>query len=201
MKKVVLVSTLIAAVAFILATFSGNAIAGIPNIMESCKVCHKEAPAQSVRGKIVSVSEAFKSFNVSVGPVVWIVKYDDNLKVKEGPTFSGPDTLKAIRKGHEILVTYTGTEANPIATQVAVKQPYKVPAEQQISLEELKKLVAVGPEKGGFTLVDSRPPAMFAEGHIPGAVALPYAKFSELAPKVLPSDKGALVIFYCAGET
>lgn len=201
MKKVVFVSTLTAAVVLILAAFSDNAIAGKPNIMESCKVCHKEAPAQSVRGKIVSVSEAFKSFNVSVGPVVWIVKYDDNLKVKEGAKFSGPETLKTIRKDLEILVTYTGNESDPLATQVAVKQPYKVPAGQQISLEELKKLVALGPEKGGFTLFDSRPQAMYAEGHIPGAAALPYAKFSELAPKMLPSDKGALVIFYCAGET
>lgn len=197
MKKVVLVSTLTALVVFILATFSGNAIAGKPNIMESCKICHKEAPA-SVWGKMVSVSEAFKSFNVNVGPIVWIVKYDDSLKVKEGTKVSGVETLKAIRKGDDILVVYSGNEADPIATQVAVKQPYKIPAEQQISLEEVKKLVAGGT---GFTLVDSRPPAMYAEGHISGAIALPYAKFSELAPKVLPSDKSTLVIFYCAGET
>lgn len=201
MKKVMSVSALTTLIALIVAALYSNATAGLPNIMESCKVCHKEAPAQSVRGKIVSVSEAFKSFNVSVGPVVWIVKYDGRLKVKEGQKFSGPDTLKGIRKDQEILVTYTGDESHPLATQVAVKQPYKIPAEQQISLEELKKLVAVGPEKGGFTLVDSRPPAMYAEGHIPGAVALPYPKFSELAPKILPSDRGSLLIFYCAGET
>jgi hypothetical protein len=200
MKKLVLVSTLTVVAALFLTTFSGNATAGKPNIMESCKICHKEAPA-SVWGKMVSVSEAFKSFNVNVGPIVWIVKYDDSLKVKEGTKVSGPETLKAIRKGDDILVTYTGDEANPVATQIAVKQPYKIPAEQQISLEEVKKLVAISPEKGDFTLFDSRPPAMYAEGHIPGAVALPYPKFSELAPKVLPSDKGALVIFYCAGET
>lgn len=201
MKKVVIVTVLTALVSTIMAAFSGHALAGRPNIMESCKVCHKEAPSQSIRGKLVSVSEAFSSFNVNVGPVVWIVKYDGNMKVREGQKFSGPEALRTIKKDHEILVTYTGDESNPMAAQVAVKQPYKLPAEQQMSLDELKKLVAVGTEKGGFTLVDSRPPAMFAEGHIPGAKALPYAKFSELAPKVLPSDKGALVIFYCAGET
>ena len=42
---------------------------------------------------------------------------------------------------------------------------------------------------------------MFAEGHIPGAVGLPYPAFKEKAAAVLPVDKGALVIFYCGGET
>lgn len=180
---------------------SGTAFAGRPNIMESCKVCHKDAPAQTVRGKLVSVSETFKSINVTVGPVVWIVKYDDTLKVKEGQKFSGPETLKTIKKDHEIFITYTGEESKAMAAQVAVKQPFKVPAGQLISLDDMKSLVAQGPEKGAYTLLDSRPPAMYAEGHIPGAKPLPFAKFAELAPKALPADKGALVIFYCAGET
>jgi rhodanese-related sulfurtransferase len=42
---------------------------------------------------------------------------------------------------------------------------------------------------------------MYAEGHIPGAVSLPYGAFKEKAPSVLPADKGAPVVFYCAGET
>ena len=179
----------------------GTALAGKPNVMESCKVCHKEAAEQTVRGKMVSVSQAFKSFNVNVGPVVWIVNYDDKLKVKEGQKISGPEALKTIKKDHEILITYTGPESKPVATQVAVKQPFKVPAEQQITLDEMKKLVAQGPEKGKYSIFDSRPPAMYAEGHIPGARSLPFAKFAELAPKLLPADKTSLVDFYCAGET
>ncbi|HWR58205.1 MAG TPA: rhodanese-like domain-containing protein [Thermodesulfovibrionales bacterium] len=201
MKKMLSVPVLACAVVIVMSAFTGKAMAGKPNLMESCRVCHKEAPAQTIRGKIISVSEAFKSFNVTVGPLVWIVKYDDSLKVKEGPKISGPETLKTIKKDHEILVTYKGDESNPMAVQLAVKQPYKLPAEQQISLDELKKLLAAGPEKSRLTLVDSRPPSMFVEGHIPGAVSLPYPKFSELAPKVLPADKNALVVFYCAGET
>lgn len=199
MRKIFVTAALAAIGIMTLATVP--AFAGRPNIMETCKACHKEAPPQTVRGKLVSVSENFKSLNVTVGPVVWIVKYDDSLKVKEGQKYSGPETLKTIKKDHEILVTYTGDESRAMATQVAVKQPFKVPAEQQISLEELKRLVADGPEKGGFTLIDSRPAANFAEGHIPGAVSLPFAKLSELAPKLLPADKAAPIIFYCAGET
>lgn len=201
MKHLLRSVSLAAMAALALPGWSGQAFAGKPNIMESCKVCHKEAPELTVRGKIISVSDAFKSFTVNVGPVTWIIKYDDKLKVKEGQKTSGPDALKTIKKDHEIFVSYTGAESKPLATAVAVKQPFKVPSEQLITLDEIKSLLAQGPEKGAYTLIDSRPPTMYAEGHIPGAMSLPYAKFAELAPKVLPADKTRLVIFYCAGET
>lgn len=177
---------------------SGTAEAGKPNIMESCKICHT-ATDGVVRGKLVSVSSEFKSLNVTVGPLVWIVKYGDDLKVKEGEKFSGPEVLKTIPRDREIAVTFGGGEASPVASQVAVKQPYKVPAEKIASLEEVQSLIAQGPGKA--VLVDSRPGPMYAEGHIPGALSLPFAVFKEKAAAVLPADKGALVVFYCGGET
>jgi rhodanese-related sulfurtransferase len=179
---------------------AGPAEAGKPNIMESCKICHQAADGV-VRGKMVSVSSEFKSLNVTVGPLVWIVKYGDDLKVKEGEKISGADVLKTIPRDREIAVTFTGGEQAPVAVQVAVKQPYKVAAEKIIAVEKVQELVAQGPAAGKFTLFDSRPAPMYAEGHIPGAIGLPYAVFKEKAASLLPSDTGALVIFYCAGET
>jgi len=179
---------------------AGPAAAAKPNIMESCKICHTAADGV-VRGKLVSASGEFKSVSVTVGPLVWIVKYGDDLKVKEGEKFSGPEALKAIPRDREIAVTFSGSEQNPVATQIAVKQPYKVPAEKLITLEKMQELAAQGPEAGKYTLIDSRPGPMYVEGRIPGAVSLPYAAFKEKAASLLPADKGALVIFYCAGET
>jgi hypothetical protein len=179
---------------------AGPAEAQKPNIMESCKICHTAADGV-VRGKLVSVSGEFKSVSVTVGPLVWIVKYGDDLKVKEGDKLSGPEALKGIPREREIAVTFTGTEAAPVASQVAVKQPFKVPEAQIVPLEKMQELAAQGPEAGKFTLIDSRPGPMFAEGRIPGAVSLPYAVFKEKAVSLLPADKTALVIFYCAGET
>ena len=186
------------ALAFVLS--AGPAEAGKPNIMESCKICHQAADGV-VRGKMVSVSSEFKSLNVTVGPLVWIVKYGDGLKVKEGDRLSGADSLKTIPRDREIAVTFTGDEKSPVAVLVAVKQPYKVAAEKIMPLEKMQELVAQGPEAGKFTLVDSRPGPVYAEGFIPGALSLPYAAFKEKAPAVLPADKGALLIFYCGGET
>jgi hypothetical protein len=186
------------ALAFVLS--AGPAEAGKPNIMESCKICHQAADGV-VRGKMVSVSSEFKSLSVTVGPLVWIVKYGDGLKVKEGDRLSGADSLKTIPRDREIAVTFTGDEKSPVAVLVAVKQPYKVAAEKIMPLEKMQELVAQGPEAGKFTLVDSRPGPVYAEGFIPGALSLPYAAFKEKAPAMLPVDKGALVIFYCGGET
>lgn len=188
------------AAALALVLGAGPALAGQrPNIMEPCKVCHQAADGV-VRGKLVSVAPAQKSLNVTVGPLVWIVKYGDDLKVKEGAKLSGPEALKGIPRDREIAVTFTGPESKPVATQVAVKQPYKVPAEKLATVEQVRELVAKG-AAGKALLVDSRPAPMFAEGHIPGAVSLPYGAFKEKAASVLPADKAALVVFYCAGET
>ena len=183
-----------------LALSAGPAEAGKPNIMESCKICHQAAEGV-IRGKMVAVSGEFKSLSVTVGPLVWIVKYGDDIKVKEGEKISGADVLKTIPRDREIAVTFTGDEKAPVAVEVAVKQPYKVAAEKLISVERMQELVAQGPEAGKYTLVDSRPGPVYAEGFIPGAVSLPYPAFKEKAAAVLPADKGALLVFYCGGET
>lgn len=184
------------------AFFAGSAARAVqrPNTMESCKLCHK--PAEGVvRGRLVSVSPEFKSLSVTVGSLVWLVRYGDDLKVLEGEKISGPDALKALPRDREVAVTFTGSEAKPSAVQLAVKQPYKVPEAKLVSVEKMKALVAQGPAQGGFFLFDARPAPMYAEGHIPGALSLPYAQFKEKAAAALPSDKAAPIIFYCAGET
>lgn len=182
-----------------LAFATGTARAGQrPNTMEACKVCHQPADGV-VRGKLVSVAAAQRSLNVTVGPLVWIVKYGDDLKVKQGARLGGPEVLKSIPRDREIAVTFTGPETRPVASQVAVKQPYEVPAAKLLGAEQVKALVARG--NGPGKLLDSRPAPMFAEGHIPGAVSLPYAAFKEKAAAALPADKAAPIAFYCAGET
>jgi len=177
-----------------------HALAGKPNIVRGCKSCHTAEPG-TIRGKMKSVSEKFQTFQVEVGPVVWIVNYDDSVTIKEGEKLGGSGRISSIPAGKEILITYSGAEAKPLATQVAVKQPYRVPEEMLISLEEVKALVAKGPEAGGYTLVDARPPAPYLQGHIPTAKSLPYGAFEKMHARVLPEEKSSLVIFYCGGFT
>jgi rhodanese-related sulfurtransferase len=49
----------------------------------------------------------------------------------------------------------------------------------------------------GFVLLDVRSPALFAKGHVPGAVNLPHAKI--IASKMNEYPKSTLFVTYCAG--
>jgi rhodanese-related sulfurtransferase len=70
-----------------------------------------------------------------------------------------------------------------------------------VDVEFVKQYVTI-PKPEGVVLIDSRPyEAKFVKGYIPTAVSLPDTKFDELAAKVLPADKKALLIFYCEGYT
>lgn len=49
----------------------------------------------------------------------------------------------------------------------------------------------------GFVLIDARGPALYAQGHIPGAVSLPHGKIVASKMKSWPVD--TLFVTYCAG--
>ena len=65
-----------------------------------------------------------------------------------------------------------------------------------ISRQELKDKIDRGDR---FVLVETLPPFMYQQGHLPGALNLPPNRVKELAPTVLP-DKAADIVVYCGGE-
>jgi rhodanese-related sulfurtransferase len=85
-----------------------------------------------------------------------------------------------------------------VATKIVVKPKIKVPPEQLIKVKELTALVDEGPEKGRYTLVDSRPTPGYMKGHIPTAISFPFPKMKDMMDK-LPEEKDQLVVFYCQG--
>jgi len=188
--------------ALVAATFctAGVSEAGKPSVGGPCQKCHTAQP-DAVRGNLGKVSPEFSTLQVSAGTLVWIVKYDAKTSVIDGDKTSGADAIKDLPKGKEILVSYTGGEAKPLATEIAVKQPYKVPEEQKITNAEVVNLVAMGPEKGAYTLIDARPAGAFLSGHIPTAISLPFDSFEENCSTILPPDKDRLLVFYCGGPT
>ena len=52
-------------------------------------------------------------------------------------------------------------------------------------------------EGADFVLLDVRSPAMFARGHVPGAVSLPHGKIT--AARLAAWPAGTLFVTYCAG--
>jgi hypothetical protein len=189
------VLTAVTVMALALIASAGSSFAEKPTVQKPCVQCHQ--PEQDlVRGTLLSVTEKFKTINVQVGQkLVWIITYGDDLKI------TGADKISAIPRDKEIGVRFTGDEKKPYAVSLTVKPPARVSPEKLVSLEEMVKLVAAGPEKGNYLLVDSRPKPRYLEGHIPSAVSLPSDKFEELKDTVLPTEKDKLIIFYCGGAT
>jgi len=66
---------------------------------------------------------------------------------------------------------------------------------EDISIEELSKAIA----DGKVTVIDVNGSTSYTNGHIPGAVDF-RAESGDIA-KVLPADKGQLVVAYCGGPS
>ena len=64
---------------------------------------------------------------------------------------------------------------------------------QQIAAEEAKKIMDSGEE---HIILDTREQDEFDEGHIPGAILIPYTEIENKAEEMLP-DKDKLILVYC----
>jgi rhodanese-related sulfurtransferase len=173
-------------------------------IAKICTNCHTAEPG-AVRGHFDLVSFKAKTIQVKIDDAVEQFKFDeDEIKVVNGAGKTGDgEFLKdnLVKKGHEIKVEYTENNGVKTAVKFIEKPPVKISEDMLIKTTDIEKLVAKGPEKGKYFLFDSRPLPRFQEGSIPTAVNLPYPAFDKLAGKLLPGDKNALIIFYCAGPT
>ncbi len=160
-----------------------------------CLKCHGEIKKMDnvVAGEFQSSSNKAKSLSVAVAEGKNIIlKYTPQTTVKNVPDF------KALKKPIPVRVSYVKQGSDLVATAIVAKPQIKVPEKQIIEVKDLAALVAQGPAKGDYTLVDSRPPIRFNEGHIPTAINMPFPKMPDLMGK-LPQDKSKLVIFYCEG--
>ena len=186
--------------------FAAESPAGVakPSIAKICTNCHTAEP-NAVRGYFDIVTFKAKTIQVKIDDAVELFKFDeDEIKVINGAGKTGDgEFLKdnLVKKGHEIKVEYVEKDGVKNAIKLIEKPPVQIPAEMLITTEAMEKLVALGPEKGKYFLFDSRPLPRFQDGFIPTAVNLPFPAFDKLADKLLPKDKNALVIFYCAGTT
>ena len=161
---------------------------------KSCLKCHKYDQVSNLfAGKLVDVSRKAKTIQLKIGKDMEVIYFDDATQLKNAPT------MKKIPKNESLRVVYYKKNGKNFAKQVEVKKGLKVPEEKLASVEEVVKLVAQGPEKGKYVLIDSRPMGGYNSGHIPTAKAMPFFAFDKLKDKLLPKDKETLQVYYCAG--
>jgi len=172
-----------------------------PTIAKICSNCH-QPEAANLRGNFDSVAYKTQSIQIKIDDATEILQFDKNtLKVANvKPDPANPsEPLREIKKGKEVRVEYTEKDGKKFATLVVAKPPIKVAPEKIMSTANVEKLVNLG-EKGKYLLIDARPAPRFMEAAIPTAINIPFPAFEKMVGK-LPADKGALIVYYCAGIT
>ncbi len=165
-----------------------------------CSNCHKPE-AGRLGGYFESVAFKSTSMQIDIGTGAEIVRFDPKtLKVVHAGEDKKPEHLREVKRRHEALITFVEKGGEKWATSVTFKGPIKLAAEKLANYDMVAKLVAQGPEKGKYTLIDSRPLPRYMESHIPTAIHLPFIGFDKFVDR-LPKDKSQLVIFYCGGVT
>jgi hypothetical protein len=173
---------------------------GKPTIAKICSNCHQPQEG-SLRGNFDSVAYKTQSIQIKIDEATEILRFDKaTLKVVNVKGENTEEPLRDIKKGKEVRIEYTEKDGKKFATLVVAKPAIKVAPEKQMTTADVEKLVAQGPEKGKYLLIDARPAPRFMEGAIPTAINIPFPAFEKMADK-LPKDKNALIVYYCAGFT
>jgi hypothetical protein len=167
----------------------------LPTKVDStCIKCHAdyEKTPGLFAGKFADVSTKAQALQINVDNNMEVMYYDDNTVLKNAPSF------REIPKGESLRVKYEKKDGKNLAKLVEVKKGIEVSKDKLATVEDIADLVAKGPEKGKYILLDSRPENLYNEGHMPTAVSMPFGAFDKLAEKLL-KDKDALQIYYCSG--
>jgi hypothetical protein len=165
-----------------------------PMVQNNCMNCHQKLGKMKnvIAGNMSSKSMEANSIQMKINNRLEMVKFTPETKISNVPD------LKSLKGGMAMRVHYELKGSDRVAKKIVVKPKIKVSPEQLINVKELTKLIEMGPEKGAYTLVDSRPGPGYLKGHLPTAISIPFPKMKEMLDK-LPKDKDRLVIFYCQG--
>jgi len=166
----------------------------LAKVHQKCISCHQDYKAMAgiMAGDFGALSKKAGTFTLDTGDATHV------LRIKEGINLKNLTSLEEAKAGLAVLVKVEKKGDEIIAQELIAKPKFEVPESQLIKVDQLKELVAKGPEKGNYVLVDSRPENHYQAGYIPTAINIPFPKMKEMMG-TLPKEKDKLVIFYCLG--
>lgn len=153
----------------------------------------QKAEVQSLAGSVTGVSRKARLITLDVDNSVQTVRFDEETVGLEHAVV-----------GEAAVVEYRVDGTERVATVIKQRLAKLPPGVTEITVDEMASLIAVGPEKGNYFLVDSRPEARYHEGHVPTAVSIPVPKLEKLGNELFPptaKEKKTLLVFYCGGVT
>ncbi|PID74371.1 MAG: hypothetical protein CSB32_01235 [Desulfobacterales bacterium] len=149
-----------------------------------------------IKGKITNISQRAKTIALSNKKTnFFLVKFNEQTKLK------GAKSSKDFKPGEAVLVEYKTQGEEHLAVSIE-KAMAKVPkGASVIKTDELAKLLEQGEN---LVVIDARPPAKYAEAHIPSSISIPYSKLAKMGDKgaeLLDKYKNKQLVFYCGGPT
>ena len=173
-------------------------LVGSPNLSGSLALAADPAPqaaqsANTFAGKVTGKSNKAKTITIEVKGKNEFLKFDDKT--------AGIDHAVV---GEASIIAFEMRGSDRFATSVKPKLATLPEGVKEIKVDELAKLIAVGPDEANYVLVDSRPAARYHEGHIPTAISIPETVMKNTGAAFLPGDaklNNTQLIFYCGGPT
>jgi rhodanese-related sulfurtransferase len=176
------------------------AAAAPPVISKICTTCHTARP-NALQGTFENVAFKSQAIQLKIDAHTEIVRFDPKtIKVVDSGVAKPGEALREIAKNREARIDYVEKDGAKLATQITFKGPIKIAPEKLSNYAEVERLVALGPDKGNYTLIDSRPLPRVQEGTIPTAINVPYPAWDKVVDR-LPKDKNRFTIFFCQGVT
>jgi len=200
MKRVTMIATALLAVSGPALAQAPAAPAAKPRMPQVCGTCHT-VNDNEMRGVFENVAFKSKAIQLKIDGATEIVRFDEaTLKVVDGGAPMAAKTLRDIATGREARIEFAEKDGVRTAALISFKGPIKIAPDKLAKYAEVERLVALGPDKGNYTLIDSRPLPRVQEGTIPTAINLPYPAWDKFVDR-LPKDKSRYVVFFCQGVT
>ena len=150
------------------------------------------AAADEMTGSVKNVSNTARTIAVEIaGKGVQVFKFDAQTQFKN--TASAVDIIP----DEVVTIDFAQVGAEnraKLVTKVIAPLP---PGVARITGSALKELL----QKGGdsLVLIDSRPAGRYVQGHLPRAISIPLPELEKEGAKLLPTDLGKTLVFYCGG--
>jgi len=157
----------------------------------NCAKCHTSKNG-TIFGMVAPGSQTDSSFSVRVNTTTYNVKLDNQSKLAK---FISP---KQLRDDKAVQVTPRSQSGNTItAASVSYKgNIHFMKPEMVIEIDDLGNLLKQDPKEANYVLFDVRGYGDYIDGHLPGAVSLPYYRMIQFKDR-LPKDKDTLIVTYC----
>jgi hypothetical protein len=119
---------------------------------EHCEECRDaEEEAGLLHGTLLDFSWESKTIRLQVGKDQEVLYFDDSTALKNATK------MQEIVTGESVKILYHKKRGKILAKEIEIKKSPKVRPHQLASLEEVVKLVSLGPDQGRCVLVDGRP--------------------------------------------